>query len=281
MAGKAYASGVEQYQKLVAELRAQAIGAAVATEQIEIAFVADFELSQRFGTDTQATMMARANVLDGIFDSQVGVTIVPFFQIFTDSNDPFTASNASTLLNELSTYRRNTPNIRSRGLAHLMTGRALDGNTAGVAFIGALCSVGSGAGLSEGTGSNTVASLIAAHEIGHNFGAPHDAEAGSACASTPGTFLMNPQINGSTTFFAVQPGSDPPGGGFRRVRDTRRDGGCRTGRTHRDDFGRYERELQRVDRRELRRHGAGEWRHADGDTKFDAHRELAAATTGS
>jgi len=201
VAGKARSSNQDgAYQKLIAELRQQAVTAAVATEQIEIAFVADFEMSQRYGADTQATMLARANVLDGIFGNQVGVSIIPFFQIFTDAADPFTSTNASTLLNELSTYRRNTANIRSRGLAHLMTGRGLDGSTAGIAYVGALCSTGSGAGLSESTGSTTIASLVAAHEIGHNFGAPHDGEAGSACESAGSTFLMAPQINGSSTF---------------------------------------------------------------------------------
>ncbi|MEP2651268.1 MAG: putative Ig domain-containing protein, partial [Paraglaciecola sp.] len=44
------------------------------------------------------------------------------------------------------------------------------------------------------------ASLIAAHEFGHNFSAPHDNENGSACAAAPGTYLMNPTINGNDQF---------------------------------------------------------------------------------
>src|SRR5262249_39589951 len=38
------------------------------------------------------------------------------------------------------------------------------------------------------------------HELGHNLGAPHDGEAGSACAATPTAFLMAPTVNGSGTF---------------------------------------------------------------------------------
>lgn len=45
-------------------------------------------------------------------------------------------------------------------------------------------------------------SLIAAHEIGHNFGAPHDGQAGSACEAEPQTFIMSPYINGSDQFSA-------------------------------------------------------------------------------
>src|SRR5688572_13921253 len=178
------------HDAIVGELRA--VTAAVAVEQIEIAFIADFEFSTRFASDTQGAMLARINIIDGIFDAQVGVAIVPFFQIFRENDDPFTASDSSNLLDQVANYRRDTPAIRSRGLAHLMTGRGLDGNTAGVAFVDTLCQARGGSGLSESTASTTTSALIASHEIGHNFGAPHDGEAGTTCESTPATFLMAP-----------------------------------------------------------------------------------------
>ena len=39
-----------------------------------------------------------------------------------------------------------------------------------------------------------------AHELGHNFGAQHDGEAGGACAAVPLDFLMAPNLNFSETF---------------------------------------------------------------------------------
>ncbi|NJN46329.1 MAG: hypothetical protein HC808_07455 [Candidatus Competibacteraceae bacterium] len=42
--------------------------------------------------------------------------------------------------------------------------------------------------------------MTVAHELGHNFGAPHDNQSGSACASTPNGFIMNPFLNGSDEF---------------------------------------------------------------------------------
>jgi hypothetical protein len=43
--------------------------------------------------------------------------------------------------------------------------------------------------------------LVAAHEIGHNFGAVHDGDPNKACASTPqGLFLMSPNVNGVDSF---------------------------------------------------------------------------------
>jgi reprolysin-like metallo-peptidase family M12B/uncharacterized protein DUF11 len=82
-----------------------------------------------------------------------------------------------------------------------MTGRNLDTTTVGIAYIGGLCDSQFGSSLSQSGLNTTQAALIAAHEIGHNFGAPHDAESG-ACSATPSSFLMAPQLNGSDQFSA-------------------------------------------------------------------------------
>src|SRR5690606_40314985 len=92
--------------------------------------------------------------------------------------------------------------LRAYGLTHLFTGRDLDGTTVGIAYMDALCDARYGAGLTEVTTRGTwYESLIAAHEIGHNFGAVHDGEPGKACASTPsGQFLKSANVNGIDTF---------------------------------------------------------------------------------
>jgi hypothetical protein len=145
------------------------------------------------------------NDVDGIFSDQVGVHLaVSTVRMFPDVNDPFTATTVpGTLLDEVGSYKGTAANgIRNTGVAHLMTGRNLDGMTVGIAFTNALCSPNFGVSLSMGGSeiSSTSAVLVAAHEIGHNFGAPHDTEAGSACQSAPAGFLMAPQLNGSSTF---------------------------------------------------------------------------------
>jgi hypothetical protein len=76
----------------------------------------------------------------------------------------------------------------------------MDGGVIGIAFISSLCRPQTGVGISETRGTGTGGALIVAHEIGHNFGAPHDNQAGSACAGTPNAFIMNPFSNGATTF---------------------------------------------------------------------------------
>ncbi|HSG66776.1 MAG TPA: M12 family metallo-peptidase, partial [Gammaproteobacteria bacterium] len=70
----------------------------------------------------------------------------------------------------------------------------------GKAYLGTVCHARLGAGYTTTEGSAFADTLIAAHEFGHNFGAPHDAEEGSPCQSVPDTFLMAPFVNSSEQF---------------------------------------------------------------------------------
>lgn len=189
-------------EALVGELytAAEAEGAVA---ELPIGAIGDFEFTSAKGgtANAAAAITTRLNNVDGIFSSQLGVQIsVQAIETFSTDTDPFTASEAGELLDELSNYRSGSPVQRSLGLTHLYTGRNLNGSTVGIAWTGALCSNFFGAGLSEGNGSATFDSLIAAHEIGHNFGSPHDGEAGSTCESQEGDWLMSPRLNGSDQF---------------------------------------------------------------------------------
>jgi metallopeptidase family M12-like protein/uncharacterized protein DUF11 len=192
------------YQSLVGELKEAALAAAP-TGQMEVALLGDFEFTTDHPGDAEATALARLNAVDGIFSDQVGVHLqVTTVRMFATATDPFSATAvADALLDEVGLYKSNAANgIRATGVAHLMTGRNLDGQTVGIAFTSSICSARFGASLSMGGTeiSNANAVLVAAHEIGHNFGAPHDTEAGSACESTVAGFLMEPRVNGSSTF---------------------------------------------------------------------------------
>ena len=171
--------------------------------EIDIAVLGDADFAARH-PDPVAALATRLNNIDGIFSEQVGVTInVTDFRVFTAANDPFTDStDPTTLLADLGNYKSGQPDLRNLGLVHLYTGRDLDDSTAGIAYTRALCSSRFGAGLSEGRRTVITDSLIGAHEIGHNFGSPHDGEDGSVCESTPQNFLMAPRLNGSSTFSA-------------------------------------------------------------------------------
>jgi hypothetical protein len=84
------------------------------------------------------------------------------------------------------------------GLAHLVTSRSRDGGIAGIAYLGVLCSSFSGYGVDWDAGNETTNGLVFAHELGHNFDAPHDGQ--NECADETFRGIMNPSINGSQEF---------------------------------------------------------------------------------
>lgn len=189
---------------VLSEVTANTAQAPGAMSQIDIAVIGDYEFTTDKGADASLELTTRMNNVDGIFSMQLGVQInLNRVDTFAANDDPFSdESESGALLDELTDYRFATPAQYANGLTHLFTGRTLDGSTVGIAYSEALCSRRYGAGLTEGTHSVTMDSLIAAHEIGHNFGAPHDGTSGSACESEPQDFLMAPRLNGSDQFSA-------------------------------------------------------------------------------
>jgi len=192
-------TALKVFQAVAADLTSAASTAAYPSKRLMTGVVADHEFATHFD-DPEGAIIARMNIVDGIFSSQVGVKIaLAPLTVITSATEPFTASAPSDLLNQLRQYRNNNSTQMSLGVTHLITGRNLDGDIVGISYQGAICNGATSAGLSEGWHSTTMSALIAAHELGHNFNAPHDGVPG-ACANTPQTYLMAPTINGSNQF---------------------------------------------------------------------------------
>ncbi len=199
--------GSDAYRSLVHELQqASAKGELGATMRLELSVLADALFLERY-VDEQAardSILIRLNNIDGIYSSQLGVQIqAPLIDILDASSHAFSdTTDADALLKELAKVRQRSAQYRARGLTHLFTGRNLHGTTVGIAYVDSLCEAKYGVGLTEvSTRGSWYESLIAAHEIGHNFGAVHDGEPGKACASTPqGAYLMSPNVNGVEAF---------------------------------------------------------------------------------
>jgi MYXO-CTERM domain-containing protein len=165
--------------------------------------VADYEFATKFSADPEGAIIARMDIVDGIWTSQAGVKIaLAPITVISTSQEPFTTTVPNDLLAQVRKYRSGSSAQMSLGVTHLMTGRDLDGNTVGIAYMGSVCQGDTAVSLSEGSHSTAMSALIAAHELGHNFNAPHDGDASGACASTPQTFLMAPTINMSNQFSA-------------------------------------------------------------------------------
>jgi Metallo-peptidase family M12/Domain of unknown function DUF11 len=193
-------TGQQAYDAITRQIAA-ATGAGLA---LDLGVVADAELLAISGSAraVRDRLTVRLNNVDGIFGSQLGVRVqVRDMTVYDARTDPFSATTSpNTLLREFADQRSRDPALQATGLAHLFTGRNLDGDTVGVAYLDTLCDPRLGVSLAQNRGSSAAyESLVTAHELGHNFGAPHDGEPG-ACASTPQTYLMAPRINGNDEF---------------------------------------------------------------------------------
>jgi hypothetical protein len=192
-------TALKVFQAVAADLTSAASTAEYPSKRLMTGIVADAEFAAAFD-DPKGAIIARMNVVDGIFTSQVGVKIaLAPLTLLNSATEPLTSTAPNELLGQLRQYRNSTSSQMSLGVTHLMTGRNLDGDIVGISYQGAICNGATSAGLSEGWHSTTMSALIAAHELGHNFNAPHDGVSGP-CSSTPQTYLMSPTINGSNQF---------------------------------------------------------------------------------
>lgn len=174
--------------------------------RLEISAIGDAAFRAQYASDAEALdqMLLRLNNIDGIFTSELGVRVqAPTTLIYDANSDPLPATtSASALLTSLGTHRAATPQLRSRGLTHLFTGRDLDGATVGIGYIGEVCSQQFGVAITEVRGRGAwLESLVGAHEIGHNFGAIHDGE--GECSAVPqNEFLMSPTVHSDKATFS-------------------------------------------------------------------------------
>jgi hypothetical protein len=203
-------NGIDAYKSLVTELKGSPViqQAAGAGERLELSVYADAHFLARGASEQEARdeILLRLNNVDGIFTAQLGVELqVPTMTVATPETESLSdTTDSSILLKEVRYLRSNTPALSARGLTHMFTGRNLDGNIVGIAYQDVLCSRDWGAGLTEASGRGAwIESLIAAHEIGHNFGAYHDGDSKGACGSTPtGQFLMSSSVNPNASTFS-------------------------------------------------------------------------------
>jgi len=157
-------------------------------------------------------MQSVVNGVDVIFVDQMNVTVeVTHSEVFETAGDPFSDFNSGNLFanfrdaaTEFGEWRDSEGGtVEASGLAHLFSDKALGltSGGAGFGFIGTLCDADRGVSISTTRFFNSVSfsSLILAHEIGHNFGAPHDAAPG-ACENAPAGFLMATSLNSSNQF---------------------------------------------------------------------------------
>lgn len=145
----------------------------------EIACDADFEYYNLNGasvSNTEADILDIINRVEAIYEPDVGIVYeVTAILVRTSEPDPYNTTNPSGLLGQFrSEWQFNQQPIQ-RDIAHFFTGKNIDGSVIGIASLGVICSTASGYGLSQSRfTSNLVARTgLTAHELGHNWSAPH------------------------------------------------------------------------------------------------------------
>ena len=92
-------------------------GARAPSRMLDIGFIADSEFVEAEGRSrAEALMLGIANTIDGIFADQAGVRIrVAELRTFGPEPDAFTGTDPSALLNQVESFKVDTPEFRGQG----------------------------------------------------------------------------------------------------------------------------------------------------------------------
>lgn len=165
--------------------------------------VFDSQFQQQFPDTFQDQAVALLNVMEGYYlnDVRVGFTDLhiefPQTELFSTTRNTIDFLEAVTEeYDELSFMDTS----QQSPLLHVVTGRNFRGSAVGAAWLGGACSRnGFATGVTQLLDKSvTTTALIAAHEIGHNFGAVHDVN-NNSCDSG---FIMAAELNTGVTQFS-------------------------------------------------------------------------------
>lgn len=178
-----------------------------------LALETDWEFTELFGGET-ALSTAYAETLIGavstIFERDVDKTLlINFLRVWDSPSDPWTRSDTVEQLFEFQDYWNVNMQEVERHAAHFLSGPHLTG-AGGVAYVPGLCQADFDYGLSamlngsfplplEDNHEQNWDVVVVAHELGHNFGAPHthdmnppvDTCGFGECAEAPNGTLMS------------------------------------------------------------------------------------------
>jgi len=181
----------------------------------QIAIEADPSFYQQNGSNTTTTqndIVTVMNAVDLIYRRDVLVGWVVTQILVVTSSDPYSTNDASTLLDQMRGRWNSVYGGVTRDTAHLFTGRNL-GSTIGIAFVGVICNLSYGYGLSE---SRYIPNLsyrtsLTAHELGHNYNAGH-------CDASAPCNIMCSSNGGCDSIFSFGPNETPTILSFRNSR---------------------------------------------------------------
>ena len=169
---------------------------------VEIALASDFSMFQVFGSvfGVQDFMLGVLNNVQTNYDTEfaddIRFEVVTQFIVSTTGGNPWSSStDAGTLLESF----RNWGNAGNFGVpfdvASLWTNRDFNGSIIGVAWIAGLCSDLRYNTCQLFSSNAAFLRVLKAHELGHNFGADHDAEGANT--------IMAPSVSSATAWSSL------------------------------------------------------------------------------
>ncbi|XP_015236789.1 PREDICTED: disintegrin and metalloproteinase domain-containing protein 9-like [Cyprinodon variegatus] len=150
------------------------------TSYVELVLVVDnlrYKYKKGNETAVREEMVQMANLLDGYYKPLNIRVVLVGLEIFKESNPFSVEGSPGGVLGEFVKWRKSTllPKIR-HDIGQLIIGREKAyGAVLGMAFVGTVCSAASSGGINVFSADNlNYASVIVAHEMGHNLGMNHD-----------------------------------------------------------------------------------------------------------
>jgi hypothetical protein len=169
----------------------------------DVATEADYEyVTASSGADAaNSSILDVLNQVDGIYITELGISLrVAYQHAWSAADDPYTSTSPSNMLSEFRNHWNGNFYSVNFDLAHMWTGKDMDGSAIGIAYLSVVCSARSYSyGISQRFNSSPGKYILTAHEIGHNFGATHTESASPPQADCDNT-IMNSYIGTGTSF---------------------------------------------------------------------------------
>ncbi len=164
---------------------------------LELATEADYEYYAIHGEGANELILSILNEVEGVYNTTFGLNIEVVHQsVHMVQNDPFPddITTSGFILSQFRNHWEANMSHIQRDLAHMWTGKQMDGVSIGIAYTGTACSSPSFAyGVSQNIGSFAYGRFVlTAHEIGHNLGAQHSDSEG--CSSTGSIMCSGVQL---------------------------------------------------------------------------------------
>lgn len=154
---------------------------------LEIGFDVDVEQFHKNGgtvAASEADVEALVNAVGVIFEEDLNLApVIAKLIVRTAEPDPYESTQVTALLFEVKGHWQGPQGGVERDVAHLLTGKVIDGFPLGGAFLNGVCDDSLGYGVTESsfTRDYTLRVALLSHELGHGLGASHCDGAATGC----------------------------------------------------------------------------------------------------